>query len=79
MLGDCFGAFKLLPALLATILVGRHGLESSNGGGGVCGILRLMADVEKPHPKATQRFLAVGKRSFASQGYRDVTSRGRPY
>jgi hypothetical protein len=30
MLGDCFGAFKLLPALLATILVGRRGLESSN-------------------------------------------------
>jgi hypothetical protein len=47
MLGDCFGAFKLLPAFLATILVGR-GLESSNGGGDVCRILRPMADVEKP-------------------------------
>ena len=48
MLGDGLGAFKLLPALLAAILVGRHGLEPSNGGGDVCRILRLMADVEKP-------------------------------
>jgi hypothetical protein len=32
MLGDGVSAFKLLPALLATILVGRHGFESSNGG-----------------------------------------------
>src|SRR6476660_9091347 len=30
MLGDGLSAFKLLPAFLATILVGRHGLESSN-------------------------------------------------
>jgi hypothetical protein len=29
MLGDGLRAFKLLPALLATILVGRHGLKSS--------------------------------------------------
>ena len=29
MLGDGLGAFKLLPAFLATILVGRHGLKSS--------------------------------------------------
>ena len=33
MLGDGLGAFKLLPAFLATILVGWHGLESSNEGG----------------------------------------------
>ena len=30
VLGDAFCALKLLPAFLATILVGRHGLESSN-------------------------------------------------
>jgi hypothetical protein len=30
MLGDGFDTFKLLPALLATILVGRHKLKSSN-------------------------------------------------
>ena len=30
MLGDGLPAFKLLPAFLATILVGRHKLESSN-------------------------------------------------
>jgi hypothetical protein len=29
------GAFKLLPAFFATILVGWHGLESSNEGGGI--------------------------------------------
>jgi hypothetical protein len=30
MLGDGFDTFKLFPALLATILVGRHKLKSSN-------------------------------------------------
>jgi hypothetical protein len=29
MLGDGLPAFKLLPAFLATILVGRHGLKPS--------------------------------------------------
>ena len=33
MLGDGLGALKLLPALLATILVGRHKLKSSNDRG----------------------------------------------
>jgi len=33
MLGDGLGALKLLPAFLATILVGRHKLESSNDRG----------------------------------------------
>jgi hypothetical protein len=38
MLGDGLRAFKLLPAFLATILVGRHGLKPSkmSAGGREC-------------------------------------------
>jgi len=34
MLGDGLVAFKLLPALIATILVSRHGLEPEEAAAG---------------------------------------------
>ena len=64
MLGDGLGAFKLLPAFVATILVGWHGLESSNEGGST--MQNFAPGVREVHPKSAQRFLAVGKRSFLS-------------
>ena len=64
MLGDGLGAFKLLPAFVATILVGWHGLESSNEGGST--MQNFTPGVREVHPKSAQRFLAVGKRSFLS-------------
>jgi hypothetical protein len=64
MLGDGLGAFKLLPAFVATILVGWHGLESRNEGGST--MQNFTPGVREVHPKSAQRFLAVGKRSFLS-------------
>jgi hypothetical protein len=66
MLGDGLGAFKLLPAFIATILVGRHGLESRNEGGGIA-VQNFTPGgwLGEVHPKPAQRFFGVGERSFA--------------